>query len=479
MEGDKLFEQFSRRIRPTVTKEFEWVQHYPQHRGIFTDFLLNKIKPIFMEIINSILSNHTVSLPPQPIPYNPQSTQPSQPTQPIQPTQSEQPTQPQPTQPEPNVVEEKSKAVLLIGINYDGSSSQLSGCINDVENVKKLLMEHYGFTEDSITLMREDSSDPNMVPTRRNMIDQLNKFVNCGKKVLWFHYSGHGSYMADRNGDELDGNDETLVPLDYTTNGMIVDDELNKLVLNQIPKDTYLISFFDCCHSGTQLDLPYVYLANKRFTVPSLAKSSREWYPFRESVFSRFLTRISVLHMRSLQGQLLVATSELLDPNFAQSVLLILQHNEEGALGLVLNQPLQTTVRQAWQQVSKLDCPFEGQLYRGGPCEGPLTAIHAEEFLLDIEVLPHVYASMRADHLEQLILKAESPLRFFAGTSGWAPGQLEAELMSGSWLTTPATAELIFSHDEELWDNTRREIAGKKVLSALNIKHVPGDVSSN
>ncbi len=183
--------------------------------------------------------------------------------------------------------------------------------------------------------------------------------------------------------------------------------------------------------------------------------------------------------MQSLQGQILVATPELLDPNFAKSVLLILQHNEEGALGLVLNHPLSVTVCQAWQQVSKLACPFEGQLYRGGPCEGPLTAIHAEEFLLDIEVLPHVYASMRADRLEQLILKAESPLRFFAGTSGWAPGQLEAELMSGSWLTAPATAELIFSHDEELWDNIRREIAGKRVLSALNIKHVPSDVSSN
>ncbi len=183
--------------------------------------------------------------------------------------------------------------------------------------------------------------------------------------------------------------------------------------------------------------------------------------------------------MDSLQGQLLVATPELVDPNFAQSVVLILQHGIEGALGLVLNAPLGATVRQAWEQVSESPCDFEDRLYRGGPCEGPLTAIHAQQHLHDMELMTDVYASMRADHLEKLVANAESPLRLFAGTSGWAPGQIEAELGSGSWLTAAASSEIIFGHHEDLWTDVCKKITGHAILSALNIKHAPDDISLN
>lgn len=184
--------------------------------------------------------------------------------------------------------------------------------------------------------------------------------------------------------------------------------------------------------------------------------------------------------MQSLQGHLLIAAPELLDPNFARTIVLIVRHQQsEGALGLVLNQPTNTSVREAWEQVSELPCHYDGQLYRGGPCEGPLTALHADELLLDVEVLPDVYASIQANHIEQLVAEDHSPIRFFAGTAGWAPGQLETELAEGSWLLAPATADLVFNTDERLWEKVQRKISGDAIISALGIKHIPDDPSSN
>src|ERR1700681_3550194 len=69
----------------------------------------------------------------------------------------------------------------------------------------------------------------------------------------------------------------------------------------------------------------------------------------------------------SLEGQFLVASRELLDPSFARSVVLLVQHSEEGAMGLVVNRPTKTTLAEAWKQVSEAPCPMNGLIYLGGP----------------------------------------------------------------------------------------------------------------
>jgi hypothetical protein len=74
---------------------------------------------------------------------------------------------------------------------------------------------------------------------------------------LLFHYSGHGSQQRDKDGDEGDGKDETIVPCDYQTAGMMSDDELRRMLVLPLPEGCRLTCIFDCCHSGTQLDLPY------------------------------------------------------------------------------------------------------------------------------------------------------------------------------------------------------------------------------
>lgn len=80
------------------------------------------------------------------------------------------------------------------------------------------------------------------------------------------HYSGHGTQIRDTNGDEADGFDEALVPYDYTSAGCILDDELFRIVVRPLRDGVTLTSLMDCCHSGTILDLPYLYRADGKQT---------------------------------------------------------------------------------------------------------------------------------------------------------------------------------------------------------------------
>jgi hypothetical protein len=76
---------------------------------------------------------------------------------------------------------------------------------------------------------------------------------------LFFHYSGHGSQKQDEDSDEVDGYDETIVPVDAKSAGQIVDDEMNAILVRQLPNGARLTAIFDSCHSATALDLPYIY----------------------------------------------------------------------------------------------------------------------------------------------------------------------------------------------------------------------------
>ena len=146
-----------------------------------------------------------------------------------------------------------SKKALLIGINYRGTKSELSGCINDVHNMQELLISKYGYSGNDIKIITDDTI---IKPSRSNIMMNLLELLLSGAKQLVFYYSGHGSYVFDKSGDEADKQDECLVPLDYSTNGGIVDDEIRG-ILDCLPDDAKLTIIFDCCHSGTCVDLSY------------------------------------------------------------------------------------------------------------------------------------------------------------------------------------------------------------------------------
>jgi putative transcriptional regulator len=183
---------------------------------------------------------------------------------------------------------------------------------------------------------------------------------------------------------------------------------------------------------------------------------------------------------QSLQGQLLLASPALTDPNFARSVILIVQHNDEGALGLVLNRPLETTIESAWEQVGEeAQCNVEGPLFKGGPCEGPVMVLHGEADEAQEQVLNDVFFSAAKDQIERLVAAGEEPIRVFVGYAGWSDGQLEREMEEGAWLPLPASAERVFADPDGMWESLMGFIARMAKLSFVDPKFIPDDPSLN
>jgi putative transcriptional regulator len=156
----------------------------------------------------------------------------------------------------------------------------------------------------------------------------------------------------------------------------------------------------------------------------------------------------------------------------------MVQHDEGGALGLILNRPLETTIKDAWEQVSELPCDVEQLLHQGGPCDGPLMVLHTDATLSDMEVMPGLYFSADKDAVEALVARNEGSTKYFVGYAGWGPGQLENELEEGGWLTAPATAEQVFEESEEQWMALARRIMDS-AATWLRAKVIPEDPSVN
>ncbi len=190
--------------------------------------------------------------------------------------------------------------------------------------------------------------------------------------------------------------------------------------------------------------------------------------------------------MKSLQGQLLVASPKLGESNFFRSVILIVQHSEDGALGLVLNRPIDPTIDMVWDQVSDKPCHrTDAHLHRGGPCDGPLMVLHdaADVDAAQVEVVKGVYFTTEKDAIEQLVsddAAASSSAKFFLGYAGWSGGQLEGELAESAWITAPGKAEHIFAADPEAqWEAVRRDIGRANAEQWVNPKFMPDDPTVN
>ena len=195
--------------------------------------------------------------------------------------------------------------------------------------------------------------------------------------------------------------------------------------------------------------------------------------------------------MVNLEGKFLIASPALVDPNFRQSVVLILRHSTEGAIGLIVNRPTQSSLADVWGQISDSPCPGDPVLYLGGPCEGPLTLLHQSADADDSALGDHVASVPTAgegvvfitndpEHLQSLVERGGSPLRCFIGYSGWGPMQLEGELATESWLVTDATVGHIFSAEAEaLWGTLHKQTLRERALGHLPSHIVPPDPRLN
>lgn len=147
---------------------------------------------------------------------------------------------------------------LLMAANYVGTNHALQGCINDAENLSEFLVQSGFVDQKHITLIKE--------PKHAQILDGIKSLAEESNEKYISHifvsYSGHGTYMQDTNGDEVDGQDEALVPVDFRTAGMVSDDDLCE-VFAQINPSTRVSVLLDCCHSGTALDLPFKFVGSE------------------------------------------------------------------------------------------------------------------------------------------------------------------------------------------------------------------------
>lgn len=183
------------------------------------------------------------------------------------------------------------KRALLVGINYGGTRAELRGCHNDIDLVKGAL-EAASYAE--VVILRDNAPTATAeepFPTRANILAAMKDMVaKTGPgDLLLLHYSGHGASLPDECGgqktaecgasggqeephsggcglDEPDGRDEAICPADYEFEGVITDDELRALLVDALNPHARLRVIFDCCHSGSALDLPYVWTEREKTT---------------------------------------------------------------------------------------------------------------------------------------------------------------------------------------------------------------------
>ena len=164
-----------------------------------------------------------------------------------------------------------NKLGLLIGINYFNTAHELNGCINDTKNIENYLINKLKYNKNNITILTDHSNTPNnLKPTKNNIINALkntiNKIKNENINELFLFYSGHGSNIYDTSNDERDGMDEVIIPIDYYQGNIIKDDTFN-LLINTIPDTCKVFALFDCCNSGTIIDLKYLLVSKTKNTI--------------------------------------------------------------------------------------------------------------------------------------------------------------------------------------------------------------------
>jgi putative transcriptional regulator len=176
----------------------------------------------------------------------------------------------------------------------------------------------------------------------------------------------------------------------------------------------------------------------------------------------------------SLRGALLVAGPQLLDPNFRRTVVLVADHGDDGAMGVILNRPSGMTVGGAAPDLEPLVGPDE-PIFAGGPVQPSAGVVLAEVTEADEPVFGDVVLVPGLGELADVIDGAGN-VRIFAGYAGWGPGQLDDELARDDWITTPAQASDVFSEDPEtLWGSVLERKGGQYALLA----RMPEDPSQN
>ena len=178
----------------------------------------------------------------------------------------------------------------------------------------------------------------------------------------------------------------------------------------------------------------------------------------------------------SFRGKLLIASPALADPNFARSVVLITEHSDEGAMGIVLNNPSETTLAEVSEELA--DIAGHEPIYVGGPVQPDALVLLAEfndpsaAAWIVVADVGLASANLEISELGTVVRRG----RVYAGYSGWGAGQLEAELEIESWIVEPPLPRELFPDDpDHLWSTVLDRKGGQYALVA----RMPDDPSVN
>ena len=172
-----------------------------------------------------------------------------------------------------------------------------------------------------------------------------------------------------------------------------------------------------------------------------------------------------------LTGSVLVSSPWVQDPSIANSVCLIVEHTDQGAVGVFLNRPM------VMDPKPLLNFLFEGEVVGaavagmshfnfGGPNNGPILAIHNESALAEGGNDHGVYLSAQVETLRQLAQSSPEPLRWFIGHATWGKSQLEREIVAENWMLLPAVPQIVFEQEPTMWKRAL-EFYGDSVLSSF------------
>lgn len=198
--------------------------------------------------------------------------------------------------------------------------------------------------------------------------------------------------------------------------------------------------------------------------------------------------------MQNFTGRLLIASPHLTDGNFLRAVLFIVRHDEEGALGFILNRRTNERLSDAVDWAAE-GAPLreDDHIYSGGPVEGPLVTLHdvpgigqpcgtgEDQSTVKIEDHPAeafgelslsfdpagIWLTADEGHARILARRRDCTVRFMSGYAGWGPGQLDYEFDAGGWLIIDADVKLIFGDEDTMWENCVKR-CGREVLEVID-----------
>ena len=191
---------------------------------------------------------------------------------------------------------------------------------------------------------------------------------------------------------------------------------------------------------------------------------------------------VGKLNLRTLEGQLLIASPQMEDPRFRRAVILLLHYDDDGAMGIILNQRLPEGAGAHWEVLGDSIEIGDHRAYFGGPMPGSITVLHDVQSDRSHTPQGRIYVLQKHEQLDKLlrVLDKNESVQFFVGHAGWASGQLESEIADGSWLSIPASPDFVFNHDQnDMWMSAMREAGLSFYREVLGIEEFPADASLN